>query len=473
MNLPHWTVVGFTGHRKVDDEAAVARSLGVALDRLAQDRGPLAVVASAASGGDTLFLEAARQRGLPMLLILPFPRDEFRDDFDDVDWERVRPLIESAQRVDELPQAESREAAYMEAGTRTVDIADVMIAVLDSQRAAGGAGGTADAVDYARAVGRPVIIVHPLTGHTSEEIVEHTPSRRQHQEVAIPTDWRKAVNDEYEALDAQARREGPRARYLILYVILLHLIAAAVAVTSLSLHWEANYPHAAEAASVIKLVALVAALVLALRHRQAHHGWLHSRVGAELCRSFAAVWHFRRAVEPFPHARTQGVEDLWRALTIGWYVDRASAEPDLAAARDRYLKHRLAEQVNYYADGARSAACWYDLLKHSANVATILAIACAGMALLIEDEHVHEWSKMLSIILPLLNAALLSIVVSRDLGRRRTRYADMVRRLHDAERRLRNVRTWQSLARITSATETMLLDEVSEWQTIVRYGGEH
>ena len=95
------------------------------------------------------------------------------------------------------------------------------------------------------------------------------------------------------------------------------------------------------------------------------------------------------------------------------------------------------------------------------------------MALLVEDEHVHEWSKMLSIILPLLNAALLSIVVSRDLGRRRTRYADRVRRLHDAERRLRNVRTWQSLARITSATETMLLDEVSEWQTIVRYGGEH
>jgi hypothetical protein len=224
---------------------------------------------------------------------------------------------------------------------------------------------------------------------------------------------------------------------------------------------------------VIKLVALVAALALALRHRQVHHGWLHSRVGAELCRSFAAVWHFRRQTEPFPHARTDGVEDLWRALTIGWYVDRKSEEPDLAAAREHYVEHRLGEQVAYYAAGARKAAWWYDLLKHSANVATILAIGCAALALWSKDEHVHEWSKLLSIILPLLNAALLSIVVSRDLGRRRTRYADMVRRLRDADRRLRNVRTWQSLARVASATETMLLEEVAEWQTIVRYGGEH
>ncbi|HXE42062.1 MAG TPA: hypothetical protein VN516_03470, partial [Candidatus Baltobacteraceae bacterium] len=125
--LPEWTVVGFSGHRKLAGPQAVAEGIQKVLARLKADCNPLAAISSAASGADTLFVEAIAALKLPRLLILPFPAERFRQDFSSDEWERIWPHIQDATHVEEIAGEETDEQAYMETGIVTVDRSDVMI----------------------------------------------------------------------------------------------------------------------------------------------------------------------------------------------------------------------------------------------------------------------------------------------------------------------------------------------------------
>jgi hypothetical protein len=69
-------------------------------------------------------------------------------------------LIKQATKIEVLPFDEPSEEAYMAAGFRIVDTAELLLAVWDGQPARG-LGGTADVVGYAHAKGTPVVVVWP------------------------------------------------------------------------------------------------------------------------------------------------------------------------------------------------------------------------------------------------------------------------------------------------------------------------
>ena len=171
LMLPEGTMVGFSGHRKLADPKVVTDAIRKIFDRLAAGHGPLAAVSSAASGSDTLFVEEVARRNLPFLLILPFPKARFQQDFSPADWQRVYPLIERATRVEEVAGGESAEEAYMETGILTADRADIMIVVWDGKPSVG-FGGTGDVVAYIRGLGKPLIIIDPTSREIAEERLE-------------------------------------------------------------------------------------------------------------------------------------------------------------------------------------------------------------------------------------------------------------------------------------------------------------
>ena len=137
---------------------------------------PLASVSSAASGADTLFVEEVARRKLPCLLVLPFPKARFQQDFSPGDWQRILPLLEKATRVEEVEGAQSAQGAYMEAGIRTAAQADIMVVVWDG-KPAGGLGGTGDVVAEIRRLGKPLIIIDPASGEIAEERLEQLPAQ--------------------------------------------------------------------------------------------------------------------------------------------------------------------------------------------------------------------------------------------------------------------------------------------------------
>jgi hypothetical protein len=113
---------------------------------------------SVASGGDTLFAEVCRASNLPWVALLPFPEAEFKKDFNGADWKRARALLDQAERVETLSDTTERPGGYLHCGLATVDGADVMVALWDG-KASRGPGGTAQIVEHARLVQKPLVLI--------------------------------------------------------------------------------------------------------------------------------------------------------------------------------------------------------------------------------------------------------------------------------------------------------------------------
>jgi hypothetical protein len=76
---------------------------------------------------------------------------------------------------------------------------------------------------------------------------------------------------------------------------------------------------------------------------------------------------------------------------------------------------------------------------------------------------------LLSITLPLVSAALLSLILTQEYSRRASRNREMVLMLGEAAERLKAVRTWNGLVRIATETEEGLLNEAVEWHSFSQF----
>jgi hypothetical protein len=496
--LPEWTTVGFSGHRKLKSPEIASEGIRRAFDHLAANHAPLAAISSAAAGGDTLFLEEVARRKLPFRLLLPFSKARFEQDFSNSDWKRVIPLFEKALIVEELGPTESNEEAYYEAGALTVERADAMF-FLWNEKAATGIGGTGDMVQYARALERPLIIINPDSGDLSEERLDQLPLKSSANDGHEKP--REKVEKLFKQLDEAANRHAPLARHLMIRIIFLHLLASAIGIITLGLLLAMAsprfFPHVnclvswldlrlgttnenlawwvGNAASGLEVTILAVALFLVTRRRRWHHEWLHNRLGAELCRSFLATWNLRRDKALFPRMTINGFEKLARSLRIAWYLDK-DASDDLEEVRNKYLTERVGAQIEYFTEKGSSARTAFNILRKTTKTVTTLAVACGVAAIALsfrENENWHMVAKLSSLLLPLLNAAFLSVVVSQEYSRRFIRYREMAENLRDIKRRLRAVKTWSSLFRVIMETEDCLLEEVIEWHSYVRFASEH
>jgi len=472
--LPEWIVIGFSGHRKLADPKIVADAIHNIFERLAASRSPLATVSSAASGADTLFVEEAAQRSLPRLIILPFALNRFQQDFNPADWQRILPLIESAAHIEEVSGEESNEGAYMEAGIQTADRADVMIVVWNGQPAAG-FGGTGDVVNYARKFAKPLFIIDPATGKISEERLEQLPAK-------IPTaGWknnpREIVEKHFQELDEESERHAPKSRHLVLRIVLFQLAASAVGLTALTFENRESRSIINPLSSVVELFFLGIAFYSALQHRRRHHEWMKSRVVAEICRSFLAMWDMRRRQDHFPKLSIPKFNRLCRNLRLLRILDPTQA-PSLEQTRARYLNERVEKQIEYFDRKGGQAQSAYEKLKFWTFASTAVATLCSLLTVIFSlvkvagPIEIEIASKYLSLLLPLASTAFFLLIVTQDYSRRAARYAEMTAMLKEAKMRLEEVKTWNGLARIAAETEEKLIQEIVEWHSFRQFAGE-
>jgi hypothetical protein len=152
-------IVGFTGHRQVENEGKIATVLGEVIASIRRDLGrDMIGRSSVASGGDTLFAEACLAAKCKWVALLPFPEAEFKKDFDEPDWKRARAVLDRAERIETLSQTTERPGGYLHCGLATVDGADVMVALWNG-KASRGKGGTAEIIEHARLVQKPLVLI--------------------------------------------------------------------------------------------------------------------------------------------------------------------------------------------------------------------------------------------------------------------------------------------------------------------------
>ena len=154
-------VVGFTGHRQLPGEEKIEKTLREVLASLQREcDGDLIGRSSVASGADTVFAEACFAANVKWIALMPFPEAEFKKDFSESDWRRAKALLDRAERVEISSDAAERPRGYLDCGLATVEGADLMIAVWDG-KAPRGTGGTAQIVDHARLLQKPLIVISP------------------------------------------------------------------------------------------------------------------------------------------------------------------------------------------------------------------------------------------------------------------------------------------------------------------------
>lgn len=463
--LPDWTVVGFSGHRNITDEKTAAAGICAALDTLAAKSGPLLAVASVATGSDTLFVEEVARRKIPFFLVLPFPAARFSQDFEPGEWERVAPLLKLASHVEEITGLESDEESYMETGVRIVDQADVVVVVWNGKPSAG-LGGTGDVVSYSRDLSKPLHWLNPDTGETLVERFDQLP-------VHTPAPWNgdshETVEKHFQALDETASTRAPGVRQLVQWIVLLHLIDSAIGLSARALKLEGIIGNLSV---LLEFGVLGTAFLLAFMQHRKHLEWTKNRIEAEICRSFLATWPMRRRITRSPKLAIQGFDRLLRNLRLFQLMDRTPAPP-LETARDEYLASRIQNQIVYFASRGEQAKRSYRRLSR-------IGITCTGTATLLAAVHfvlhlyhvrgpVLALTDFLSILLPIVGAALFSLILTQEHSRRASRYGEMASMLQEAAGQLKAVRTWNGLTRIATDTEEQLLNEAAEWHSFRRF----
>jgi hypothetical protein len=487
--LPLFRVVGFSGHRQLDDPARSAHAITAALEQLRREvPGDWIGLSSVAMGSDQLFVEQVLNLGMSWHAILPLPPREFKEDFSPPEWVEVERLLTRAGHVLVINENGSREDAYLDCGMETVAGADVLIALWDGEPARG-KGGTADVVDYAKSIGKPVLILDAVTLAIRREnwsVLDQGNSalaelnRMPEASTGSTENPFKAPDSIYrfqQKCDAAASHGAPQFRRLIVSTVLLHVLATIIAAAVLA--YDLKY----QVLPWAKLLCLVGALGVAIllgRRAHSHSSWVRCRLAAEVCRSALATWGLPQAAPLFQDLNLSIIRGLTRSLHILHSRSHAARPVTMSDFKQIYMAQRIDDQLAYYQRQEARALPLFTRLKTGFWIATIFALLCTlayALAPALPFET-PEWMRssvfhFLPIALPVIAAAFISMISINDLQRRVSRYREMKLMLMDSRRQVTFCQTWNSLERIVLRTEHALLQEVLEWHSITSFSESH
>jgi len=487
--LPQFHVIGFTGHRHLADPAGASRAIRGALDALRREiPGEWIALSSIAGGSDQLFVQQARAIGLSWHAILPLSRPEFANDFTPEDWAAVEDVLAAADHVRTISEYGDRKDGYLDCGIETVNGADVLLAVWDGEPARG-KGGTADVVQYAESIGKPVMIIDAVT----HEVRKENWSRLEPDDAVLAdlnglpdatTAWSenpfKAPDTVYlfqQKCDYHANRGAPQFRRLIVATVVAHVVASIIGATVVGYDLHVLALPWFELSCIT--FALSAALVLR-RQMHSHHSWVRCRLAAEFCRSALSTWGLPRAAPLLQDLDLAGVRGLTRSLYILHTRSSATRPVPIEEFKRIYLEKRIDDQLAYYDRQVGRALPLYRRLAAGFSIATVLAListAFYAISLTLELD-VPAWIEgttyvFLPIALPALAAAAISIISINDLQRRVARYREMKARLEAGRAQVASCKTWNSLEHVVLRTERALLQEVIEWHSIRSFSASH
>lgn len=133
-------------------------------------------VTSLAEGADQLFADHVLATGGQLVVIIP-AADYVATFSNDAARARSERVLAHASEVVPMPYETSSEGAYWAAGRQVVERCDRLLAVWNG-KPAGGLGGTADVVMYARELGRPITVIWPVCARRISDLAAPTDPAR-------------------------------------------------------------------------------------------------------------------------------------------------------------------------------------------------------------------------------------------------------------------------------------------------------
>lgn len=481
VQLPSVLLVGFTGHRDLPNApAARAAIVKILSAEKAEARGIVCGVSSVAAGGDLLFAEVCIDLGLPLHVLLPMPKEEFRADFAPADWQRVERVLERALSVNVTGRESSRDARYYECGIETVRRSQALIALWNGEPSQG-LGGTQQIVDFATAAGLPIYWVHSTTaevqlrnqdgrtrGDPELEFLNGLPQRpRRSAEsgpVRLPGDW-------FAKIDAYATRTGPRVRRIAVVPIVCTAAASLFSTIGVvaggDLWWLGLGTGFGLAAAL---------LPAAMRLRRQQRLWARVRTAAEIARSNLALWRAPGAYDLVGPEAVPELAGMLASLNFLKVSSGASVVAGIEEFKRDYRQNRVQEQIRYFSEFAavaRRRARWFTAVTVACVVLATLANAW-GMVdrVWLDGGTPQEWQPAITLggaVLFQLATIVGALLAINDYSRRRQRYTEMEHSLKRWDAELEQAHSWPVLLQIAGRIERALLVEVIEWRSLIRH----
>ncbi len=541
--IPFRLRIGVTGHRVLIDEDALARQvrdvLRTRLFELFDEKSrrivtssshtpvALSVLTPLAEGADRLI--AREVLALPLGAIeavLPFPKKDYEDDFETAESRReFERLLASSVRRSVLGRrlasadatgaelAEAKRQAYADVGLYTVDHSDLLIALWDGQPSRG-EGGTALVVEYAKEIGRPLIVIsteapYGVTLSAGRGLSAEAFSRldafnsfsiTEPQQTAYVENAYRDLFGEEEAPGVCDRNKAEiRSRLLPVYVRaslsakgnqrLHELTGRMVYASSLlalsSVAVGTLFPEVAPFAFALEFLLLlfVLATVVFADRRRVHAQWMENRFLAERIRSavfFAACGFQPSALRVPAHLgpmRSSGkwmlaaFDEAWDGLPLARQRDDDSQK--LAAF---VREHWIEDQLRYHESKSRAAGVISRRLEAGGMLVFAVALLAPAAHLILFRPGLGlevRWLEVLltiaAIILPALGAALEGIRSHGEYSRIAKRSENVADALREFDQRIRQVRDLRGLRDLMCEIEELMLVEAADWLALMRF----
>jgi hypothetical protein len=490
--LPGVRIIGFTGHRHLKNPEAVAAALKSELAALQKAGGELVAISSIAIGADTLFAEEVIRAGIKWIVVLPMPRELFREDFTAEEWARAERLIGQAAEVRILDGIE-RPQVYVDGGKATVDNSDCLFAVWDGKPAQG-PGGTAQIVAYAQRLGRKITLFRE-GGSGTEKIDPAAHSLEFKPEDLLETMGPRpelppapqSLRDHFKACDEEAARTAPNFRIGTLSMAAFHLAATLAAGLALAMHaHHFSFPTIYLSWAKVGFVSAALVILFLLWYAHKHEIWLRRRREAEYCRSILATWHCRDFIEPGSFDELPELRDLARSALFLRLEKDPRAAVDIKDFRTAYAHDRVMGQLKYFRREGDRAEAKAGPLRLGYLYFTLIAFACSVILLALRfgsnpfvTENFASSSRSVQVLMVLIDASPLAFpamasftltwIAIEDVYRRAGRFRDLQEKMRMTLIDLSLCGTWEGLRHSVMRTERILFNEVLEWHSIARY----
>lgn len=517
-HIPFFLRIGFVGHRSVSGDPELLVSIRQTLSHLGesvrassgQDLDIVYVAITAmADGADRLFARQVLEAGGMVEAILPMPEASYEEDFNAESLVEFRELLAKASRTqisgatphDEAGRAES----YRRAAVRIIDSCDVLVAIWDGLPA-GGVGGTAESIEYARESRRPMAIIDsnsPLAAsldwpllHAQHEaswicsenkvrIGQHIRARAQLQADNELVPLGVDLSPEVAQLRAYIAPYLVRADSLAVsaqrrFLIWSRSIYVLSALSSASILAQVLFASADPLWALPELICLIAIgiAVAAVKFRHLHERWIGQRNFAESIRAL----FYLGALGVRPEFSSLGTADIDN-MRFSW-TERAlygislglpavgTANVESEAMIHLVLEGWLIKQRDYFRTRAQR------LLSRERRI-TKAIFACFSVTVVLVLDHVLDFKfergllaklvVMLTASLPILGGALSAIRSEQRYEQHAARYWSVADSLDTIIGEISKSSEWSHLRRNLVKAGSLLQTESKEWFGIVKY----
>lgn len=449
-----------------------------------------------AIGADMVFTGACAKAGMKQRIFLPQHREDFLQavgskgvgDFSEQEKSMARELLDLPHIIQERVVSDSADRAerFEEVNLEIVSVSDVLVCLVRKDATAR-PGGTQHLMERALKRRKPVlsVMVSVVDGQAHLEETWHGLSSSSSFAPELPTMLRPAEKNINSAADylehvkkITGKLSGKHKRYFksaAFLIIGAHILATICAVVA-GLFYHDLAKGLLKSIYGLEMIFVLFGLFIHfhLHHSLAVQNWALARLISESARSAKALLSLRLYPDyffrlPLP----QALRPLMRTMNVMLLAHtRNSAHHDWQAARDSYIKTRIASpasgQIAFYDQAAHRAEKWATIAHRVFWTCSTITVVATLMELLhcFDCDFLHldgRFLSLLAILMPVVAVGALSLSAAFDLAARHHTFSDMSHFLTKQQENLRNAVTEREFIKLVHETETRLLGETANW----------